>query len=177
MARRNDLPKSLQTDAVNIGNYVLNRCLIRLTLKETPYKVFEGKKPNVSYFKVLGRKCFIHNNGKPWLDSRSDEGIFVGYSSISKAHHGYNKCTKVIKESIHVVFNKINNGLGSTSLFDGFQLSRYINDGDEGTQDKCNHQNAMWTSVLIRMTKNNLMTLKWLQKPHKLYISDPKMIT
>jgi len=32
----------------------------------------------------------------------------------------YSKCIKVIKESIHAVFDEVNNGLASTSLFDEF---------------------------------------------------------
>ena len=37
------------------------------------------KKPNNSYLRPFGCKCFIHNNGKENLgkfDARSDEGIF-----------------------------------------------------------------------------------------------------
>ena len=60
----------------------------------------------------------MQNLGK--FDTRSNEGIFIGYSSISKAYHVYNKHTKLIKKSIYVVFNKTNNGLVSTSSFNEF---------------------------------------------------------
>jgi len=52
------------------------------------------KKPNVSYFKAFGCKCFILNNGKSNLgkfDSKVDEGIFLGYSLTGKAYRVYNK--------------------------------------------------------------------------------------
>ena len=50
---------------------------------------------------------FVLNNGKDNLgkfDSKSDEGIFLGYSSNSKAFRIYNKRTMIIEESIHVIF-------------------------------------------------------------------------
>ena len=53
----NDLPKSLWAEAIKTANYVLNRCLIRPILKKTPYELFKGKKPNVSYFKAFRSKC------------------------------------------------------------------------------------------------------------------------
>ena len=68
-------------------------------------------KPKISYFKVFGCKCFIHNNGKDNLDKfdpRSDEGIFVGYSSESKAYRVFNKRTLTIEESFHVTFVESN---------------------------------------------------------------------
>ena len=49
------------------------------------------------------------NNGKDDLekfDPRSDEGVFVGYSSSSKAYRIFNKRTQCIEESIHVVFDE-----------------------------------------------------------------------
>jgi len=61
------------------------------------------------------------NLGK--FDPRSDEGIFVGYSSVSKAYHVYNECAKVMQESIHVVFSETTDGFTSSSSFDKFQLS------------------------------------------------------
>ncbi|XP_019160883.1 PREDICTED: uncharacterized protein LOC109157431 [Ipomoea nil] len=54
-------------------------------------------------------RCFIHNNGKNHLkafDERADEGLFMGYSSASKAFRILNKRTIVIEESIHVKFNE-----------------------------------------------------------------------
>jgi len=68
--------------------------------------------------------------------------MFVDYSSVIKAYRVHNKRTKIIKESIHVVFDETNNDLVSTSSFDEFQLSKYAYNKDEKAQDKCNHQNA-----------------------------------
>ena len=87
----------------------MNRVLVRPLLSKTSYELWNNKKPNISYFKVFGCKCFILNErdalGK--FDAKSDEGIFLGYSSVSKAFRIFNKRTLAIEESIHVVFNEI----------------------------------------------------------------------
>jgi len=123
---KSNLPKSLWIDAINITNYVFNRRLIRPILKKTSYELLKDKKPNVSYFKTFGSKCFIHSNGKKNLDkfdTRSDEDMFVDYSFVSKVYRVYNKHTKVIEEPIHIIFDKINNDLTSTFSFGEFKLS------------------------------------------------------
>ena len=40
------------------------------------------------------------------FDSRSDEGIFLGYSSTSKACRVYNKRTKKVMETINVFIDE-----------------------------------------------------------------------
>lgn len=78
---------------------------------KTPYEIWTGKQPAVSYFKIFGCICFIHNNGKNHLtafDAKSDEGIFIGYSSVSKAYRVFNKRTLNVEESIHSIFDETN---------------------------------------------------------------------
>ena len=85
--------------------------LIIPILKRTPYELFRGRKPNLSHLKVFGCKCFILNNGKDSLgkfDSKSDEGIFLGYSQHGHAYRVYNKRTMLIEESVHVNFDEAN---------------------------------------------------------------------
>ncbi|KAF7126581.1 hypothetical protein RHSIM_Rhsim11G0015400 [Rhododendron simsii] len=48
----------------------------------------------------------IHDLGK--FDSKSDEGIFIGYSLTSEAYKIYNKRTNLVEESIHVSFDESN---------------------------------------------------------------------
>lgn len=36
-------------------------------------------------------------------DSKSDRGIFLGYSTNNKAYKVYNQCTKMVMESINVI--------------------------------------------------------------------------
>ena len=85
--------KKLWGKAVNTAYHTINRVYFRPGTKKTPYELWKGRKPNVKYFRIFGSTCFIlkdrENVGK--FDSQSDEGIFLGYPSISKAYWVYNK--------------------------------------------------------------------------------------
>ena len=85
--------------------------LIRPITSKTPYELFKGVKPNISYFRVFGCRCFVHVNGKRNIgkfDERSDYEIFLGYSSHSKAYRVYNKRTMCVEESFHIIFDETN---------------------------------------------------------------------
>ena len=72
--------------------------------------------PNISYIHAFGCKCFVHNNGKKTLgkfDAKSDEGIFLGYLSMSKAYRVFNKRLEKVEESIHVIFDETNRYVSS----------------------------------------------------------------
>ncbi|CAN1292083.1 Retrovirus-related Pol polyprotein from transposon TNT 1-94 [Linum perenne] len=96
------LPNIFWGEAVNNACYITNRALVRSRIKKTPYEIWKGRKPNIGYFSPFGCKCFILNTkdqlGK--FDAKSDEGIFLGYSELSKAYRIYNKRTFKVEESI-----------------------------------------------------------------------------
>jgi len=51
----------------------------------------------------------VLNNRKDKLgkfDAKADDGIFLGYSSNSKAYRVFNKRTLTVEESIHVAFDE-----------------------------------------------------------------------
>ena len=111
MLYKNNLSRYFQAEAINTACYILNRALVRLVLKKTPYELWQDRKPNIGHFHAFGCKCYIHNNEKDNLekfDVRSDEGIFLGYAIISKAYRVFKKRTLVVEESIHVVFDESN---------------------------------------------------------------------
>jgi len=62
----------------------------------------------MSYFRVFGCKCFIldtkENVGK--FQAKSDQGIFLRYSNVSKAYKVYNIRTYSLEESINIKFNE-----------------------------------------------------------------------
>ena len=64
-------------------------------------------KPNVSYLKVFGSKCYIlKESRKDKFDIKGDEGIFLGYSCRSKAYKCLNLSTHKIIENSHVRIDK-----------------------------------------------------------------------
>ena len=73
--------------------------------RKTCYELWKGKKPSVKYFRVFGSKCYIlkdHENLEKF-ESKSEEGIFLGYSSKSRANRVYILSSKCLVESINVV--------------------------------------------------------------------------
>ena len=120
MLNENNLLKYFWVEAVNTSCYVLNRILLRSIIKKTPYELWKNKKPNISYFKVFGCKCFILNTkdnlGK--FDAKSDVGIFLGYLTSSKAFRVFNKRTMVVEKSIYVIFYESNNSVQERESFD-----------------------------------------------------------
>jgi hypothetical protein len=71
---------------------------LRPETSKTTYEIWQGKKPTVKYFLIFGSKCYI-------LRDRSDEGIFLGYSTNSRACRVYNTRTETVMESINVVID------------------------------------------------------------------------
>ena len=108
MLHNKDVARNLWGEAVNTTCHTVNRVYFRPGTKKTPYELWKGRKPNVKYFRIFGSTCFIlkdkENVGK--FDSRSDEGIFLGYSSTSKDYRVYNKRTVKVMETMNVVINE-----------------------------------------------------------------------
>ncbi|KAI3735152.1 hypothetical protein L6452_14640 [Arctium lappa] len=107
MLSESNLPTYFWAKAVNTTCFTKNRSIIVKRHNKTSYEVFYGRKPNISFLHVFGCVCFILNDrehlGK--FDPKVDEGIFIGYSSSSKAYRVYNIRRKCIDESIHVKFD------------------------------------------------------------------------
>ncbi|KAJ9565079.1 hypothetical protein OSB04_001045 [Centaurea solstitialis] len=82
--------------------------LIVKRFRRTPYELFRNRKPSIEHLHIFGCVCYILNNkdnlGK--FDSKSDDRIFLGYSSISKTYRVFNKRRQTIEEMIHVKFDE-----------------------------------------------------------------------
>jgi len=107
MIHSKNLAQHFWGEAVNTTCHIINRVYLRLETNKTPYEIWRGKKPTVKYFRTFGSKCYIlydrENLGK--FDPKSDEGIFLGYSTNSRAYRVFNKRTETVMESINVVID------------------------------------------------------------------------
>ncbi|GJU22548.1 putative ribonuclease H-like domain-containing protein [Tanacetum coccineum] len=83
-----------------------NRVLVVKPHNKTPYELFRGLKPALSFMRPFGCHVTILNTldhlGK--FDGKSDEGFFVGYSLSSKSFRVYNTRTKRVEENLHIRF-------------------------------------------------------------------------
>ena len=94
-------------EAISTVVYTLNRVQIKKGTNATPFELWYGHSPNVKHFKVFGCKCYILNefrNGK--FDAKSDEGIFLGYSTRSKDYKCLNTNTNKVVESVNAKFDE-----------------------------------------------------------------------
>jgi len=105
MLHAKKLPYSFWAEAMNTACYIHNRVTLRTGTNTTLYELWKNKKPTVKYFHVFGSKCYIlaDREQRRKLDPKSDEGIFLGYSTNSRAYRVFNSRTKVMMESSNVV--------------------------------------------------------------------------
>jgi hypothetical protein len=52
-------PERFWSEVVNTACHAINRLYLHCLLKKTSYELLTGNKPNVSYFRVFGSKCYI----------------------------------------------------------------------------------------------------------------------
>lgn len=90
---------------MNTACHVHNRVTLMTSTTTTLYEIWKGIKPIVKYFHVLGSKCYIlaDTEHRRKMDPKSDNGIFLGYSTNNRAYRVFNSRTKVVMESIKVV--------------------------------------------------------------------------
>ena len=102
--------EKMWAEAINTACYASNRLLPHKFLEKTPYELLNGKKPDVSFFRVFGCKCYIYKKrqhlGK--FQRRCDIGYLVGYSSKSKAYRVFNHATNMVEETFDVEFDETN---------------------------------------------------------------------
>src|SRR3954463_5595820 len=114
-------PYNFWSEAINTACHATNCLYLRKILNKTPYEILTGKKPNIKYFRVFGCKCFILKKGVRLskFESKTNEGIFVGYTSNSHAYRVYNKSSGLVEESSNVEFHEHNGSqVGESDLND-----------------------------------------------------------
>ncbi|GJR23942.1 putative ribonuclease H-like domain-containing protein [Tanacetum coccineum] len=146
------LPTTFWTEAVSTACYVQNRVLIVKPHNKTPYELFRGFKPALSFMRPFNCHVTILNTldslGK--FNGKSDEGFFFGYSLSSKAFRAYNTRTKRVEENMHIGF------LENKPMIEG---TGTISNDSAGTSEENNQDCIMipiWkdTSYFDSPTKN-----------------------
>jgi hypothetical protein len=103
-------PDRFWAEAINTACYSINRLYLHRILKKTSYELLTGKKPNVSYFRVFGSKCFIliKRGRKSKFAPKAVEGFLLGYDSNTRAYRVFNKSTRLVEVSCDIVFDETN---------------------------------------------------------------------
>jgi hypothetical protein len=110
MLREFKTPERFWSEAVNTACHAINRVYLHRLLKKTLYELLTGNKPNVSYFRVFGSKCYIlvkkGRNSK--FAPKAIEGFLLGYDSNTKAYRVFNKSSGLVEVSSDIVFDETN---------------------------------------------------------------------
>jgi hypothetical protein len=95
---------------VNTACHAINRLYLHCLLKKTSYKLLTDNKPNVSYFRVFGSKCYIlvKKGRHSKFALKAVEGFLLGYDSNTKAYRVFNKSSGLDEVSSDVVFDETN---------------------------------------------------------------------
>jgi hypothetical protein len=103
-------PDRFWVEAINTACYSINRLYLHGIRKKTSYELLTGKKPNVSYFRVFGSKCFIliKRGRKSKFAPKAVEGFLLGYDSNTRAYRVFNKSTGLVEVSCDIVFDETN---------------------------------------------------------------------
>jgi hypothetical protein len=103
-------PERFWLEAVNTACHAINRLYLHRVLKKTSYELLTSNKPNISYFRVFGSKCYIlvkkgrHSKFAP----KAVEGFLLGYESNTKAYRVFNKSSGLLEVSSDIVFDETN---------------------------------------------------------------------
>jgi hypothetical protein len=121
--------KHIWAKAINMACHAVNQLYLHRLLKKTPHELLTGNKPNVSYFRVFGSKCYV-------LPKRSKSSKFVPkiyggfmlrYDSNSHAYRVFNKDFGCVETTCDAVFDETN----------GSQVEQYDVDDVDDEEAPC----------------------------------------
>jgi hypothetical protein len=119
MLEEHNTPQDLWVEAINTACFASNHLFLQKFLSKTPYELLNGKKPDVSFFRVFGCKCYIY---KKWQHlgkfQRCDIGFFVGYSLKSKPYRVFNHAASLVEETYDVESDEANGSQGAHENLD-----------------------------------------------------------
>jgi hypothetical protein len=101
-------PRRFWAYAISIACYISNRIFLPSILHFTPFELRFGRKPSVSHFRPFRCKCFVLKYGNlDKFESRSFDGILLGYTPHDRSYRVYNFKTNTVVESCDVTFDEM----------------------------------------------------------------------
>jgi hypothetical protein len=103
-------PEWFWSEVVNTACHAINHLYLHRLLKKTVYELLTSNKPNVSYFRVFGSKCYslVKKGWHSKFAPKAVEGVLLGYDSNTKAYRVFNKSSSLVEVSSDVVFYETN---------------------------------------------------------------------
>jgi hypothetical protein len=132
--------------AINTVCHAVNWLYLHQLLKKTPYELLTGNKPNVSYFRVFGSKCYIllKRSKSSKFAPKVYEGFMLGYDSNSHAYRAFNNDSSCVQIMCDAVFDETNDS----------QVEQYDLDDVDDEEAHCDALRTM-TIGDVRPQKSN----------------------
>jgi transposase InsO family protein len=94
--------------AVATAVHIYNRTPTRSNQWRAPLQLWDGTKPDVSYFRVYGCKAYYHvpEHNRRKLDPKAREAVFVGYETLSKGYTLWDRRSRTFISSRDVTFDE-----------------------------------------------------------------------
>jgi hypothetical protein len=75
------LHKKNWVEAICCDNFILNKVPTKSVMHVTPKEKWNGRKPDISNFKIFGSECWAHIPDEKWknLEAKTHKCIFIGY--------------------------------------------------------------------------------------------------
>jgi hypothetical protein len=96
--------------AISTTRHVINWLYLHRLLKKTSYKLLTSNKPNISYFRVIGSKCYVLlKRPKSFkFAPKIYEDFMFGYDSNSRVYRIFNKDSGCVEITCDTVFDETN---------------------------------------------------------------------
>jgi hypothetical protein len=118
MMSLSDLFISFWGYALETAAFILNRAPSK-SVKTTPYELWHGKKPTLSFLRVWGCEAYIKKLQPDKLESKSETCIFVGYLRENLGYTFYHPAegkTFVAKTGIFLMKEFLAKGVGGRKV-------------------------------------------------------------
>jgi hypothetical protein len=100
-------PRRFWADAISTACYILNRIFMYSILHLTPFELHFGCKLSVSHLRSFGCKCFVlKRDNLDKFESRSSDGILLGYTPHGRSYCVFNLETNTVVESCDMTFDE-----------------------------------------------------------------------
>ncbi|CAB0006643.1 unnamed protein product, partial [Nesidiocoris tenuis] len=143
MLIQSKLAPSFWAEAISTANHIKNRSPSSPINGDTPFKLWNNRIPNVSYFRIFGSTVYFLDKTpqKNKFDPRSKRGTFIGYSDQTK---GYRIWLSESKEVIVSRDVKFLNSFSEQNEFEDF-ISKEIFETEEKTKTIKDNNTTSWT--------------------------------
>ncbi|KAK8518025.1 hypothetical protein V6N12_033017 [Hibiscus sabdariffa] len=133
MMSHTDLPTCFWVYALETAAFTLNRVPSK-SVQKTPHKMWNGKRPNMSFMKIWGCKAYVKHQMSTKLEPKSEKCTFVGYPKETKGYYFYNE-NKLFVARTRVFLEKeflMNSGKGRNIELKEVQQQQVIEPEVEG---------------------------------------------